>query len=161
MRGRPAKLTQDVIDIVVEKSRAVSLVSAAGAVGLSYDTIKRWRAHGRDCLAAWEQAEEAGQPYEPSEHDLLCMDLHVGISEAVDGSEVDMSLIVQRAAQDDWRAASWFLESRFGARWGRKRLELTGAEGGPITLATITEKLREDEEHAKSVEDADCGGSLD
>jgi len=41
--------------------------------------------------------------------------------------------IIYKAGREDWRAAAWWLERRFPARWGRRRrAEVSGPSGDPI-----------------------------
>ena len=37
----------------------------------------------------------------------------------------------------DWRPAAWSLEHRRPKDYGRQRLEVTGADGGPVPLASV------------------------
>lgn len=41
-------------------------------------------------------------------------------------------------APPDIKAATWWLEHRAPERWGRKRLEITGAEGGPVQTVNMS-----------------------
>jgi hypothetical protein len=53
-------------------------------------------------------------------------------------SESQMIDVVMRSAPGDWRAAAWYLEHSHAERYGkREKVELTGAGGGPITLAGL------------------------
>ena len=55
--------------------------------------------------------------------------------------------LVARSAPDDWRSAAWLLERLFPARYSNMRkLELTGADGGPITLAGLESLMGLDSE---------------
>ncbi len=39
---------------------------------------------------------------------------------------------IHTAAATDWRPAAWILEHRHPKDYGRQRLEVTGADGGPV-----------------------------
>ncbi|HUS90007.1 MAG TPA: hypothetical protein VMW91_11720 [Desulfosporosinus sp.] len=52
-------------------------------------------------------------------------------------------IIIQKAAQSDWKAAAWFLERRFPQRWGKSRRNLTGIEGEPVDVEIVRQKLIE------------------
>lgn len=68
------------------------------------------------------------------------------VKEAETQAEARNVAIIQRHAQNSWQAAAWYLERKAPGRWGRKeRIEHTGAEGGPITLAGMAKMLREGE----------------
>jgi hypothetical protein len=49
----------------------------------------------------------------------------------------------------DWHADAWMLERLYPERWGKNRLELTGANGGPVEVA-ITDGL-DDEKRAAAL----------
>ena len=85
--------------------------------------------------------------------------LYLAVLEAEAQAEVDAVVAIRTAFGADWRAAVAFLERRHTQRWGRtNRVELTGAEGGPVQLAQaeiVTEAQRIVNEHyAERSEDA-------
>ena len=43
--------------------------------------------------------------------------------------------LIQKAAADDWRAASEALKLMFPEHFGKNRIEVTGDEGGPVKIA--------------------------
>ena len=157
MRGRKAVLTEQCIADFVEHVEHVSIASAAKLVGFSHSTVQAWLKVGRDAVAAFEASERT--PDDLSDHEALCVRLLIETNQARAKSELGLVQEVRAAA--DWKAQAWLLERRHVNEWGRRRLEVTGADGGPITLAQLDKQMRDDDEHARSVEDADGGGSLD
>ena len=92
--------------------------TACGAVGLAESTLYRWLARG-------EQEQEG-----------IYHDFRIGVEKAEALAEVRAVGTLQDAALEDWRAALAYLERRFPARWRtQQRMELTGADGGPIRSA--------------------------
>lgn len=114
--GRPTKLTPELIE---KMARVVSvgnyLDTAARYVGIDKVTFHAWMKRGhaqkrgifRDFLNAMEEAQAA--------------------------ADVRDHAYIAKASERDWRAAIEHLRLRNQARYG-KRVELTGAEGGPIAV---------------------------
>ena len=92
--------------------------TAAGHAGISKVTVYNWLKRGRakDCKdAALAQ---------------FAADYDATIAKA----ELLLLQKIQAASHDTWTAAAWILERRFPDRWGRKRIELTGADGNSINV---------------------------
>ena len=58
-------------------------------------------------------------------------------------AEARMVMVIQRAANDgSWQAASWYLERTQQNKYGKQnRLEVTGAENGPIKMDLSIDEL--------------------
>jgi len=162
---------------------------AAKAAGCSYDSFRRWVIQGHEDLETMRSVEavpgtegqgaDGGPLYEvgpePEEWDTLHAQLvqRIGIAE---GEAAQRWLAqIEQAAQGKtvtdtdgnqvvlvppcWQAAAWKLERRYPEAYGRRRVEHTGADGGPISLAMTDEVLDGDEE-AKLLEQEAGGGSI-
>lgn len=57
------------------------------------------------------------------------------------GNELSRTVVAERILPDA-KVLMWRLERRFGERWGRNRLELSGPSGGPIDVS-ITDQQAE------------------
>ena len=124
-RGRKTKLTPELQDKIEKALSAGNYVETACAyAGISVATFYNWLNEAR---------KDDAEP------------IYVEFLEATERaravSEMRNVQIVQNAAMGDddkdpdWRAASWFLERAFPRKWGRQeRVELSGAEGGPINV---------------------------
>jgi len=53
--------------------------------------------------------------------------------------ECDLRMLssIHAASSKDWRAARYILQQRHPNTWGRKRLELSGPDGGPIAVRPV------------------------
>ena len=51
-------------------------------------------------------------------------------------SEEEITTLIRKAVPDDWRAGAWILEHRHPDKWGKRRFEHTGKDGGAIILKT-------------------------
>lgn len=130
------------------------LETAAAAAGVHKDTVYEWlkigaaaatklhrheklTAHERRC---WDFADAVGRAQSQAEvDDVVALD---GLAQGrvrqvtvvkvnAEGVELERSERVELDGPDA-SVLQWRLERRFPDRWGRKRLELTGADGGPI-----------------------------
>ena len=123
--GRPTKLTNEVQERICDVLRAGNYQDAAcGYVGISENTYYQWLKKG----------ETGQQPY---------ADFREAVRRARAEAELRNVTLINRAAQSgQWQAAAWHLERSFPRKWGRmERLEMTGAEGGPIGVANPRDKL--------------------
>jgi hypothetical protein len=63
-------------------------------------------------------------------------------------AEVSMMARVMQAAQVSWQAAAWWLERRRQADFALRRIELSGPEGGPVSVSHITSGMDDHERAA-------------
>ena len=90
------------------------------------------------------QAREArDKDSEPSKHEAWAMELLDAVEKARADAEVRNVHLIQQAAQGGtWQAAAWFLERSMPGKWARRdKVEMSGPEGGPITLAGLAELM--------------------
>jgi len=107
-RGRPAKLTKEIIEQIATLVRAGNYIeTACNFVGLSKDTYFRWAREGARAKSGLKR---------------LFSD---SIKSAVAESEIrDLEEIRKN---DSWQSKAWRLERRFPDRWGnRQKVELSG-----------------------------------
>lgn len=107
-RGRPAKLTKEIIEQIATLVRAGNYIeTACNFVGLSKDTYFRWAREGARAKSGLKR---------------LFSD---SIKSAVAESEIrDVEFIRKN---ETWQSKAWRLERRFPDRWGnRQKVELSG-----------------------------------
>jgi len=110
-RGRPTKYTPDRVKKIIEAIKlGVAYVDAASYAGVGLATFNEWRDRYPEFAEAVEEA--AGQAV-----------------------VANMAKIQKAATEGSWQASAWILERRHPDRYGRTRVELTGAEGGPVAIA--------------------------
>jgi hypothetical protein len=115
MRGRKIALTAEHIDKLTQAVRVGATYElAARYAGISKDTFDRWR----------KQAEKAA-PGTP------LSDLRARLAEAEGRAALGWLAKINRAADCDWRAASWLLVHRYPEQYGRtmQKVAVTDPEG--------------------------------
>ena len=119
--GRKPKLNPDTQERIVSAIAAGNYNSVAAQYGgISEGTFYRWM----------EQGEKASSG--------LYHEFHEAVKKAESQAEVRNVAIIERAAQDTWQAAAWWLERKHFARWGRKeRIEATGKDGQPLIIRVV------------------------
>lgn len=127
--ARPTKLTQEVQDRIMQAVQAGNyLETAANFAGIDGSTMRRWVQKG--------DAPSAPEPYRS-----FC----TALKSARAAAEVrSVALIQQAATGGTWQAAAWYLERSYPERWGRTRVEVTGAHDGdssPIRVEVTAEAL--------------------
>jgi len=119
--GRPIKLTPDLQARIVAFLGAGAYVeTAAAAAGVSKQTLYNWLSRGADGEEPFEAFLDAVEKAQ-GEADIR-----------------DLKTIRDAANGGVWQAAAWRLERRHPEQWGRRRVEMTGADGGPVDVKTLT-----------------------
>lgn len=125
-QGRPSKLTEEVQNRILRAVQSGNWLETASAyAGVDASTVRRWIAKG--------EADDAEEPYRS-----FC----AAIKQARAEAEIRAVALIQKAAQDGtWQASAWYLERSHPDRWGRKRLEITGADSQPLRVEVDVESL--------------------
>jgi hypothetical protein len=124
--ARPTKLTKEVQDRILQAVQAGNyLDTAAQFAGIDGSTMRRWLQKG--------EGEGAAEPYRT---------FHTALKSARASAEVRSVALIQTAASNGtWQAAAWYLERSYPDRWGRTRVEVTGADNAPIRVDVDSEAL--------------------
>ena len=128
--GRPTKCTPEVIERIAQALRLGNYADTAASYGgIDERTYYRWL----------EQGESGEEPY-----CQFCQ----AVKEASHVAEMRALGRIQQAADaGTWQAAAWFLERRTPGKWSRReKVEMTGADGGPITLQSLARMMDVGEE---------------
>jgi transposase len=114
--GRRSKLTAEVHDKIVTAVRAGNYAEvAAQYAGISERTYYNWIAKGE---------QDADGPY---------LQFMQAIRAAEGEAEAVAMITIRKAWGDDWKAAAWYLERKFQAKWGRHdRIDHAGPDGGAL-----------------------------
>ena len=127
MPGRKLKLTTQLIKQCEDLIKAGNTLKASYCyLGIAERTFFRWLSEG-------EKADKG---------------IKRQFWQKVRGAEAEAQIrnvvIIQEAAQEDWRAAAWFLERRFPHKWGRKAShKVTGMEDKPVEIEIARQMLIE------------------
>ena len=145
--ARPHKFDEDKIARVVEALRAGNYMETAAAyAGISKSILYKWLADGREVR---QKVAKGGIASDLESKQLELLD---SVEKARAEAEVRNVHLIQQAAQGGtWQAAAWFLERSHPGKWGRReKVEMSGPDGGPITLTGLADLMRvkgdEDEE---------------
>jgi hypothetical protein len=121
--GRPTKFTPDRVKKLLDAIQGGNYrETACKYAGISHQTLRNW-------------IHIAQRPDAPSEY--------VEFLEALERAEAEAEIfdigLIRRAARDggQWQAAAWMRERKNPERWGRRdatKIELTGADGGPVEV---------------------------
>lgn len=120
--GRPTKFTPERTEKLLQALRGGNYRdTACKYAGISHTTFHKWMKIGHS----------EGAPPE-----------YVEFVEAVEKAEADaevfdIALIRQAATGGNWQAAAWVRERKNPEKWGRRdasKVELTGADGGPVDV---------------------------
>jgi hypothetical protein len=125
-RGRGTKRTKENAKIILEcVSRGMPFVLALRVARLSPQTFSSWRQADAKFRNALEEA------------------LAVGVNSRLQ--------VIEKASDTDWRAAAWLLEHCQPAHFARNRLEVTGANGTPLSAGVQLYLPKKDEPNVGAV----------
>lgn len=144
----PAKLTPTLAEMVTHLvAYGCSIESSAEQCGISRHTFNAWVRRGKAALQEAEQRmpDEAALSVTYRTKLLLAIDpierpfadFASAVESALGRAEVGYSLAMRRHADDDWRAAAWWLERRNARLYGNRETIRVGA-AGPPELATMS-----------------------
>ena len=116
--GRPSKLTPEAQQKIVQAVASGNYLETAAAYGgITYTTFNNWMNRG--------EARESK--------------IYIEFFEAVKKAEADAEVLrvarISKAANEgNWQADAWYLERRYPNRWGKRVNEVSGPDGGPVTI---------------------------
>ena len=124
--GRPTKLTPEVQERIVSAIRAGNYLETASAyAGIDQSTLHKWISRSKE-------------PDAP----VALIEFRQSVERARAEAEVRTVALIQQAAPQSWQAAAWYLERSHPKRWARReKVEMSGPEGGPITLQGLAELM--------------------
>jgi transposase len=121
--GRKPKLTQELIELLGTALQNGNYIeTACDFVGINRATLYRW---------LQESEEDNAKP--------ILKDLSDTVRKARAQAEMRNVLRIQKAADDSWQAAAWWLERSQPKKWSKQtNVELSGVNGNPINVALDT-----------------------
>ena len=115
--GRPTKLTPELQEELLKALRGGAYVEdACGYVGIHKDTFYEWMRRGADGDDLYSEFSDA-------------------VEKARASAVVRNIALLQKAAEDSWQAAAWWLERTRPNQYGR-RTNIAGPDGGAIEIKT-------------------------
>lgn len=98
---RKTKLTKELQDRITSVIAAGNYLEVAYRLaGVSHETFYRWLRLG----------EQGRRPYS---------EFYEAVKKAEAAAEAKRILVIQKASEENWQAAAWYLERRYPERWGR------------------------------------------
>jgi hypothetical protein len=126
-------------DVCAMLERGESITATCKFTGISIATFHNWRKRGEDLI---DRARLTTSGVPRPEQDYVRWALEVNRARAI--TESRLRALAEEGAKKDGRVALMMLERMFPASWSeRSRLEVTGAEGGPIEIMPARELIRQ------------------
>jgi transposase len=121
--GRKPKLTKELIELLGTALQNGNYIeTACDFVGINRATLYRW---------LQESEEDDAKP--------ILKELSDTVRKARAQAEMRNVLRIQKAADDSWQAAAWWLERSQPKKWSKQtNVELSGVNGNPINVALDT-----------------------
>lgn len=137
VKGKRGKITRGDA-IVYLLGRGLYVEDAAAIVGVARSTAFDWIARGEE----WIDTEIEKVP----EAEKVYREFSVAVEKArSEAREIALDSIRAAAREGQWQAAAWYLERTAPNRYARvERREITGADGGPITLLDLEREVAEE-----------------
>lgn len=137
--GRHTILTDELQTLIVTAVRSGNyLDDSARYAGIAESTLHLWLHKGRD----YRDARDNGTTL--TDRQLQYVSFMEAIEKARSDAVVRNVALIQRAAEENWQAAAWYLERTNPKKWGRHHtVEVTGEDGGPLRVehSTVRESL--------------------
>lgn len=137
VKGKRGKVTR--ADAIVHYlARGLYVEDAAALSGVHRSTAFDWIARGEE----WLDVEDEKIP----ENEVVYRDFAVAVENARSTAvEEALDSIRVAAREGQWQAAAWYLERTRPGRYSRmERREISGADGGPITLLDLEREVAEE-----------------
>jgi transposase len=121
--GRKPKLTKELIELLGTALQNGNYIeTACDFAGINRATLYRW---------LHESEEDDAKP--------ILKELSDTVRKARAQAEMRNVLRIQKAADDSWQAAAWWLERSQPKKWSKQtNVELSGVNGNPINVALDT-----------------------
>jgi hypothetical protein len=123
-RGRPLKLTPEVIEKIVEAIElGATFEHAANYAGVSYSTFARWRQWGEEAI------ERRKNPnIKKGTKEWNWEQPFIEFWEAIKGAEGQGVITnlknITSAGKESWQASAWILDRRYPKDYGRRQLDV-------------------------------------
>jgi transposase len=121
--GRKPKLTKELIELLATALQNGNYIeTACDFAGINRATLYRWL-----------------QESEADDAKPILKELSDTVRKARAQAEMRNVLRIQKAADDSWQAAAWWLERSQPKKWSKQtNVELSGVNGNPISVAVDT-----------------------
>ena len=129
--GRPSVISKEKVESLYKYLKIGSYPeTAAAAAGISKTTFYKWLKYGRRVIENNEKRYK-----KIVEKDRMYVEFVNAYDEAIAIAEMRDLIVIDKAAQEDWRAAAWRQERRNPKRWGlrqQQEIEATIKEVQPF-----------------------------
>lgn len=148
--GRNTKLTPEVQKRIADAIRLGAIFEHASLYGgITASCLYNWLKKGGNEKS---RRENGGVPDEKLTPFVEFFD---AIKSAEGTAVVGWLMRIEKAATDgEWTAAAWKLERRYPDVYGKRTVEVSGKDGGPVVLRVVYDNKRVDDPSADSPSEA-------